>query len=54
MLKLDILVNQLGLLVIEMFSDSVKEWLSVTKTTVGFVLAVNIEHFHILMPLKSF
>lgn len=54
MLKLDVLVNQLGLLVIEMLSDSVKEWLSMSKTTVGFVWAVNTECFHILVPLKSF
>lgn len=50
MLKLDVLVDQLGFLVIEMLSDSEGVALILSKTTVGFVWAVNLRIFNFEFP----
>lgn len=41
-------------LVIEMLSDSEGEWLSMSKTTVGFVWGVNLSVFNFYFPLNVF
>lgn len=50
MLKLDVLVDQLGFLVIEMLSDSEGVALILSKTTVGFVWVVNLRIFNFAFP----
>lgn len=46
MLKLDVLVDQLGLLVIAVLSDREGEWLAMSKTTMRFVWVVNLSIFN--------